>query len=33
VELVDRFDANAREIIAAYLREHGSALGIGIGFD
>jgi len=33
LELTDRFDAKARETIAAYLREHGTALGIGVGFD
>ena len=30
VELADRFDANARAIIAAYLREYGAGLGVGI---
>jgi hypothetical protein len=30
VDLADRFDANARATIAAYLREHGAALGIGL---
>ena len=30
VELADQFDANARAIIAAHLREYGAALGIGL---
>ena len=33
VEIADLFDAEARATIAAYLREHGAALGIGVGFD
>jgi len=30
VDLADRYDEDTRSIIAAYLREHGSALGIGL---
>jgi hypothetical protein len=30
VDLADRFDASARETIAAYLHEHAAALGIGL---